>query len=80
MSEYSLSNIVSMLAVTWREISFRSLYLEILSSVSMYYCKSFTRGRCLGKREARKKEGRKRKKLIGKRGVASKDLVCSPLY
>lgn len=53
-----------------------SFYLEMLSvhSISVYYCKSYKRGRCLSKEEGRqeRKERRKwgkkeRKKLMGKR-------------
>lgn len=51
--EYSLFNIVSMLEITWSEISLYSLYLEILSvhGISVYYCKTYKKGRCLGRKE-----------------------------
>lgn len=58
-----------MLEITWSEISSYSLYLDILSvqSINVYYCKTYKRGRCLGRkarkqRREEKKGGRGRKK------------------
>lgn len=54
-----------MLEITWSEISLYSLYLEILSvhSINVFYCKTYKRGRCLGKKGGRQEsKGGKGKK------------------
>lgn len=62
-----------------------SFYREMLSihSVSMYYCKSYKRGRYLGKEEKGKKEkrGEERKQLTGKRsGLKTLDLQSTEMH